>query len=77
MTDTLHPKEFVGRHKAHGRKYERATLLEYQKFMNAMKAPVVMQKCGLVVSKKYQSLQLPLMGKLLILVVVSHLVNRS
>ena len=71
--EMIHPKEFTSRHTSHGRNFEGTAIHEYQKFMNARKTPVVVLKCGLVISKKCQSLQPPLMETLLILVVVSHL----
>jgi len=48
----MHPKRFVSRRKAHGRKYEGAAILEYQNLMKVSKTPVVVLKCGLVVSKE-------------------------
>ena len=47
----MHPKEFTIRHPAHGRKYEKTAIHEYQKFMNGRKTPVTVLKCGLVISK--------------------------
>ena len=49
--EMMHPKEFTSRHTAHGRKYEKTAIHEYQKFMNARKTPVAVLKCGLVISK--------------------------
>jgi len=69
----MHPKEFVSRHTAHGRKYEGTTAFEYQKFINARKTLVAVLKCGCVVSKE-TPVFVPLMGRLLILVVVCHVV---
>ena len=48
--EMMHPKEFTSTHTAHGRKYEKTAIHEYQKFMNARKTPVAVLKCGLVIS---------------------------
>ena len=47
----MHPKEFTSRHTAHGRKYEKTAIHEYQKFMNGRKTSAAVLKCGLVISK--------------------------
>ena len=61
----MHPKEFVSRHATHGRKYEGAAILEYQKLMNARQTPVVLLKCGLVVSKEMPVFTATLNGKVI------------
>ena len=61
----MHPKEFVSRHATHGRKYEGAAILEYQKLMNARQTPVVVLKCGLVVSKEMPVFTATLNGKVI------------
>ena len=50
--ELMHPKVFTSRHTEHGRKYEATAIHEYQKFMNARKTPVVVLKCGLVISSE-------------------------
>lgn len=54
--DLMNPKEFTSRHTSHGKKYEGTAIHEYQKFMNARKTPVVVLKCGLVVSRQMPTL---------------------
>ena len=50
--DLMNPKEFTSRHTSHGKRYEGTAIHEYQKFMNARKTPVVVLKCGLVISNQ-------------------------